>query len=115
MAQVCKVVGLLADKSGQAFPDRALSILAAGFVEKFADGKVRPTAATALMSIGESMGLNAVCLRVTQHAIVHKSPKVQAEALSWIGEAVTAFDLVLFFYLKVYVVDSFSCLFSCLV
>ncbi len=60
-------------------------------MEKFADIKVRPAAGSALMSIGESLGLNTVSLRVCAHANGHKSPKVQSETLAWISEAVVAF------------------------
>jgi hypothetical protein len=62
-----------------------------GFVEKFADVKVRGPAGMALLAIGESIGINTVSLRVCAAANGHKSPKVQSETLGWLTEALTAF------------------------
>ncbi len=62
-------------------------------MDKFADAKVCGPAGAALLAVGESIGINGVALRVVGAAGGHRSPKVQAEALAWLGQAVTAFGM----------------------
>ena len=60
-------------------------------MEKFADAKVKSSASSALLAIGESVGINVVSLRVVHCSAGHKSPKVQSESLSWLADALNDF------------------------
>lgn len=62
-------------------------------VEKFGDAKNSATAAELLLAIADAINLEFVLLKVLNYSLEQKSPKVQIEALQWVGDAIQAFGL----------------------
>ncbi|XP_062513637.1 cytoskeleton-associated protein 5-like isoform X2 [Corticium candelabrum] len=86
------LVALIA-QNATVFGKRSAACVVPGLVDKLADVKIKPQSIETLMVLSGVMSLNYVSLQVSKHSSEQKSPKVQAEALSWLGEAIKAFSL----------------------
>lgn len=66
--------------------------------EKLSDPKTQTAAADALTALSEATKLEHVATQVLDYAFnQQKSPKVQVEALNWLGSSVQDFGLVCVF------------------
>lgn len=64
-----------------------------GLVEKMADIKLKGLAFETLSTICEVSGMQFVFTKTHDRASAHKNPKVLAETLNWMGQAISEFGL----------------------
>ncbi|KAJ7391009.1 hypothetical protein OS493_021029 [Desmophyllum pertusum] len=62
-----------------------------GLVDKIGDVKLKDVSKGALTTFAEVISLNYISLKVSKHAGSQKNPKVLAEALNWLSDAIKAF------------------------
>ena len=86
------IIGELTSRT-DAFPDRVVHTMVPVFVDKLADGKIKPAACAAMTAFCEATSVNLVGLLVCAAGKAHKSPKVQTECMAWLGQTVTDFGL----------------------
>ncbi|KAK3702253.1 hypothetical protein QZH41_019815, partial [Actinostola sp. cb2023] len=82
--------GVIAEK-GKAFSSRSAGYAIPGLVEKIGDLKLKDQCKETLMKFAEKLNLNHVSLKVAKLAGGQKNPKVIAESLNWLGEAIKEF------------------------
>ncbi|XP_078348745.1 cytoskeleton-associated protein 5-like isoform X2 [Oculina patagonica] len=62
-----------------------------GLVDKIGDIKLKDVSKEAITTFAEVISLNYISLKVSKHAGSQKNPKVLAESLNWLSDAVKAF------------------------
>lgn len=87
-----EAVKLLAEKSE--FSKRSAEYVITDVVDKLSDAKNGSVTTEALTAIAEATGLDFVSIQVTDFAMTQKNPKVQAEALIWLSNAIREFGFV---------------------
>lgn len=85
-------VKLLAEKSE--FSKRSAEYVIPDVVDKLSDPKNGATTTETLTAIAEATGLDFVATQAIEFAMGQKNPKVQAEALVWLSNAIKEFGFV---------------------
>jgi cytoskeleton-associated protein 5 len=84
----------LVASSTPTFPRRLCGAYFTLMLEKLADAKVRAAAAECLMMYVESTSTQLVFSQIIKRSSSFKNPKILAECISWMTDAITAFGLV---------------------
>ena len=87
-----EAVKILAEKSD--FSKRSAEYVIPDVVDKLSDVKNGSITTETLTAIAEATGLDFVAVNVTDFAMGQKNPKVQAEALIWLSNAIREFGFV---------------------
>ena len=87
-----EAVKFLAEKSE--FSKRSADLVIPDVVDKLSDAKNGSITTEALTAIAEATNLDYVSTNVTDFAMGQKNPKVQAEALIWLSNAIREFGFV---------------------
>ena len=87
-----EAVKLLAEKSE--FSKRSAEYVITEVVDKLSDAKNGSVTTESLTAIAEATVLYFVSIQVTDFAMAQKNPKVQAEALIWLSNAIREFGFV---------------------
>ena len=87
-----EAVKILAEKSE--FSKRSAEYVIPDVVDKLGDPKNGAITAEALTAIAEATGLDYVATQTVDYAMGQKNPKVQAEALLWLSNAIKEFGFV---------------------
>ncbi|EFJ44246.1 microtubule organizing protein mora [Volvox carteri f. nagariensis] len=64
-----------------------------GIIDKVADLKLKQPSFDTLTSFAEAVGPQFIMTQLHKKAAAHKNPKVQSEAINWIGRAILEFGL----------------------
>jgi len=83
---------MLATKSE--FSKRSADYLITDVVDKLSDAKNASITTETLTTIAEATSLDHVATSVVTYAMGQKNPKVQAEALLWLSNAILEFGFV---------------------
>ncbi|CAB4031361.1 cytoskeleton-associated 5-like, partial [Paramuricea clavata] len=86
---LCAVIATLA----ASFSKRSAFYAISGLVDKVGDIKLKEQCKETLMVFAENLTLNYVSLKVSGCAGEQKNPKVLAESLNWLGDAIKAFGM----------------------
>lgn len=87
-----EAVKFLAEKSD--FSKRSAEYVIPDVVDKLSDPKNGSITTETLTAIAEATALDFVAVQVTDFAMGQKNPKVQAEALIWLSNAIREFGFV---------------------
>jgi len=75
----------------KSFSKRSAFYALDGLVDKIGDIKLKDVSKETLTTFAEVISLNYISLKVSKHAISQKNPKVLAESLNWLADAVKGF------------------------